>query len=192
MRWGGWLLAGWLLLAGTALAAERNGVQQAALRAVPQGYVLDAELLLTLNPTLEDALNKGISLPFLLELEITRPRSWWLDEDIAEPMRKLRLYYQLLLRRYVVESGDTTRTAASLGEALALLGTVNDWQVLERGALKTGRHYEARLRLRLDEDQLPKPLSIGAVTSDKWELVTPWFVWAFDAPPLPALPAAVP
>lgn len=180
------LLAGWLAVAGSALASDKSTVRQAAIRATPHGYVLDADINIVLNPTLEDALAKGINLPFLLELEVTRPRNWWFDEDIGDAVRKQRIYYHLLLRRYVVENGYTTQTAATLGEALALLGRVEDWQVLERGALRTGKRYAARLRLRLDTEQLPKPLSIGAVTSDQWELVTPWYDWSFAAPALPA------
>jgi len=61
---------------------------------------------------------------------------------------------------------------------------VDAWQVLERGALKSGQRYDARLRLRLDTSQLPKPLSIGAVGGDRWELATPWYVWSFEAPAL--------
>ncbi|MDT3707174.1 MAG: DUF4390 domain-containing protein [Thiobacillus sp.] len=180
----GLLLGCWLAV--SAIAAPNSSVQQAAIRATPQGYVLDAGIDIVLNPTLEDALSKGINLHFLLELELSRPRNWWLDEDIAEPVRRQRIYYHLLLRRYVVEIGYTTQTAASLGEALALLGRVDGWQVLDRGALKTGKRYDARLRLRLDTDQLPRPLSIGAVTSDQWDLVTPWYEWSFTAPPIPA------
>ena len=187
-----WLLAlmlcCWLAVAGSVSAADRSAIKQAAIQATPQGYVLNAEIDIVLNPTLEDALAKGINLHFLLELELSRPRNWWFDEGIAEPVRKMRLYYHLLLRRYVVETGYTTRTAATLGEALAMLGQVDDWLVLERGALQAGRPYDARLRLRLNTAQLPKPLSIGAVTSDKWELATPWYGWSFEAPALPPLP----
>jgi len=186
LRWlAGLLLVCWLVIAGSALADDKSTVKQAAIRAIPQGYVLDAELDILLNPTLEDALGKGINLYFLLEFELTRPRNWWLDEGIAEPVRKMRIYYHLLLRRYVVETGYITKTAATLDEALAILGRVESWQVLERGSLKTGQRYDARLRLRLDTAQLPKPLSIGAVTGDKWELATPWHNWSFDAPALP-------
>ena len=190
IRWlDGLLLGFWLTVAGSALASDKSAVTQAAIHVTPQGYVLDGDVNIVLNPTLEDALNKGINLYFLLELELTRPRNWWLDEGIAEPVRKMRIYYHLLLRRYVVETGYITKTAATLDEALALLGRVEGWQVLERGMLKTGQRYDARLRLRLDTAQLPKPLSIGAVTGDKWELVTPWYGWSFDAP---AVPAAAP
>ncbi len=189
IRWLAVLLLGGWLVVGSALASDNSAIKQAVIQATPQGYVLDADIDIVLNPTLENALTRGINLHFLLKLELSRPRGWWwFDEDIAEPVRKMRIYYHLLLRRYVVESGYTTQTAATLDEALALLGRVENWQVLERGALKTGQRYDARLRLRLDTAQLPKPLSIGAVTSDKWELVTPWHDWSFDAPVLPAPP----
>lgn len=174
---------------GAAVAAEFTQVRQASIVAAPQGYQLDAALDVALNPTLVDALERGVHLHFLLELDISRPRGWWwFDEDIVSPTRKLHLYYHLLLRRYIVETGYTTRTVPSLTEALALLGQVDDWQVLERGGLKPGQRYDARLRLRLDTSQLPKTLSIGAVTSDKWALASPWYNWSFEAPALPPLP----
>lgn len=188
----GLLLACWIGLGGSAQAADKSVVTQAVIQATSQGYTLDADINVVLNSTLENALSKGINLYFLLELELTRPRNWWLDETIAEPVRKQRIYYHLLLRRYVVEIGYTTRTVATLNEALAMLGTVEAWQILERGALRAGRHYDARLRLRLDTSQLPKPLSIGAVSGDKWELATPWYDWSFDAPAVPVAPAPVP
>jgi hypothetical protein len=186
------LLACWIGLGGSAQASDKSTVKQAVIQATPQGYTLDADINVVLNSTLENALSKGINLYFLLELELTRPRNWWLDETIAEPVRKQRIYYHLLLRRYVVEIGYTTRTVATLNEALVMLGTAEAWQILERGALKPGQRYDARLRLRLDTSQLPKPLSIGAVSGDKWELVTPWYDWSFDAPAAPVTPAPVP
>lgn len=185
-------LALWLGCAGSALANDRSTIRQAAVKATAQGHVLDAEIGIVLNRTLEDALAKGINLYFLLDLEVTRPRSWWFDEDIVEASRKMRLYYHLLLRRYVVESGYVTRTAATLPEALGLLGRVEGWQVFERGMLQPAQRYDARLRLRLDTAQLPKALSIGAVGGDRWDLATPWHAWTFEAAALPAAPAAPP
>lgn len=194
-RWlSGLLLAFCLAGASAASPPDRSAIRQAVIQMTPQGYALDADVNIVLNSTLENALSKGINLHFLLEFELTRPRNWWFDEGIAEAERKLRIYYHLLLRRYVVETGYTTQTAATLDEALALLGQVGAWQVLDRGALKSGQRYDARLRLRLDAAQLPKPLSIGAVTGDKWEMTTPWYDWSFVAPaqPAPAVPPPLP
>lgn len=189
-RLASWLVAVvWALaLPVTALAAEDVSLKFAEIRAVNEGYELEAQFLLRPNSTLEDALEKGVALHFVAEMEIARPRSWWLNEDIGEATRRMRIYYNLLLRRYIVDAGYTTQTATTLEEALMILGRVEHWQVLERGALKSGRRYQARLRLRMDASQLAKPLQIGALTSGKWDLQSAWFTWKFDTP-VPAKPA---
>ena len=190
-----WLVSGiWALCAlpGTVLAADEVSLRFAEVRAVNEGYELEAQFVLKPNSTLEDALEKGVALHFVAELEITRPRSWWLNEDIGDATRRMRIYYNLLLRRYIVDAGYTTQTATTLEEALIILGRIEHWQVLERGALKSGRRYNARLRLRMDTSQLAKPLQIGALTSGKWDLQSVWFTWKFDTPvptkPAPLLP----
>jgi hypothetical protein len=194
MRMVAWLLTLLLGLAtGPLLAQEKPAVRSAEIRATLQGYELDAQIDLPLNRTLEDALLKGINLHFIAELEITRPRGWWwFDQGIVKASRKMRIYYHLLLRRYVIEIGYVTKTAGTLDDALEQLGTLEGWQVLERGALKNGRRYDARLRVRLDTAQLPKPLHIGAVSGDRWDLLTPWHEWSFNAPvvekPMPLVP----
>ncbi len=189
----GLLVAVLALSALSAWAADKPAVRNAELLATPQGYELEAEVDLPLNSTLAEALLKGINLHFLAELEITRPRPWyWFDDDIVDATRKMRIYYHLLLRRYVVETGYLTRTAGTLDEALALLGTVHGWQVLERGALKNNRRYEARPRVRLDSSQLPKPLQIGAVSGERWTLATPWYEWSFTMPVRDQATATVP
>lgn len=189
------LVAGFLaLFAGpqTLLAAEDVTLKFAEIHAVNEGYELDAQFVLNPNSTLEDVLEKGVALHFVAELEITRPRSWWLNEDIGEATRRMRIYYNLLLRRYIVDAGYATQTATTLDEALMILGRIGNWQVLERGVLKSGQRYQARLRLRMDTSQLAKPLQIGALTSGKWDLHSAWFTWKFDAPvpnkPAPLLP----
>ena len=165
-------------------AAEGVGVQMAEIRAVNEGYELTAQFVINPSRTLEEALEKGVALHFVAELEVLRPRSWWFNETIGEAARRMRIYYNFLLRRYVIDSGYTTRNAATLDEALALLGRVENWQILEKGALKTGQRYEARLRFRMDASQLAKPLQMGAIASGKWDLQSGWYEWKFDAPML--------
>ena len=176
----------------TLWAAEDVSLKFAEIRAVNEGYELEAQFVLNPNRTLEEALEKGVALHFIAELEVTRPRSWWLNESIGEATRRMRIYYNLLLRRYVVDAGYVTQTAPTLDEALMILGRIEHWQVLERGVLKSGRRYEARLRLRMDASQMAKPLQIGALTNAKWDMQSGWFEWKFDAPlpskPMPLLP----
>ena len=192
LRWAVTVLGAWLAMIPALYAAEGVGVQFAEIRAVNEGYELAAQFVINPNRTLEEALEKGVALHFIAELEVTRPRSWWFNESIGEASRRMRIYYNLLLRRYVIDSGYTTQTAPTLDEALTLLGRVEHWQILERGALKPGQRYEARLRFRMDASQLAKPLQMGALASGKWDLQSGWYEWKFDAPmpikPVPLLP----
>ena len=174
-----------LALASAAHAAEDVRLDSAEIRAVRPGYELNAQFVLKPNPTLADALEKGVALHFVVTLEITRPRNWWFDQTVGEATRRMRIYYNLLLRRYVVDAGYVTRTVPTLAEALAVLGRIEHWQVLERGALVAGRPYLARIRLRMDSSQLAKPLRLSAMASDTWELESNWIEWQFDAPPAP-------
>ena len=185
------LIGAWLAMAPPLYAAEGVGVQLAEIRATNEGYELAAQFVINPSRTLEEALEKGVALHFIAELEVTRPRSWWFNESVGEASRRMRIYYNFLLRRYVIDSGYTTLTAATLDEALAVLGRVEHWQVLERGALKTGQRYEARLRFKMDASQLAKPLQLGALASGKWDLQSGWYEWKFDAP-LPVKPAPRP
>ena len=46
------------------------------------GFVLNAEFDVAINATLEEALQKGMPLYFVLEFELSRPRWYWLDEKV--------------------------------------------------------------------------------------------------------------
>ena len=77
----GALLFAALTVAGLA-AADTIPVKSAELRADDEAYVLNAEFDLAFNPTLEEALDKGVALSFVLEFELVRlpmtmTRSTW-------------------------------------------------------------------------------------------------------------------
>jgi hypothetical protein len=177
-----------LLVVQTTYAADSASVKSAEIRAGNDGYELNATMALNPNTTLEDALQKGIALHFIVEVEISRPRNWWLswwfNESIGDASRRMRIYYNFLLRRYVVDAGYLTKTTGTLENALAIMGHISDWQVLEAGALKPGQRYVARMRVRLDTSQLAKPLQINALANAKWGLESAWYEWSFEAPPI--------
>ena len=57
------------------------------------------------QPALEDALNKGVPLHFLLEFELIRPRWYWLNEKVVNVQQRYRLSYNALTRQYRVGVG---------------------------------------------------------------------------------------
>jgi hypothetical protein len=168
-----------LLPAAPAAYADTIGVKSAELLPEDESYVLNAQFDLAFNPTLEEALQKGVSLYFVLEFELVRPRWYWLDQKVVQMSVQYRLTYNPLTRQYRVTSGLLGQQFDSLDEVEHLLSRVVSRPVVRTDALSPGERYEAAVRLRLDVAQLPKPFQINALASRDWSLQSEWFRWSF-------------
>jgi hypothetical protein len=179
------LLAAICIVSGTAQAAEID-VREAALHLAKEGLVLDAEFSFQFPPRLAEAVANGVSLYFLVEFEITRPRWYWLDERTASKRLQLQLSYHALSRQYVVSNGPLEQQFPSLNEALGLLRHVRGWVVGERIALVSDALYDAAVRLRLDTSLLPKPIQVSALTSRDWGFESEWNHFQYRSPMIQA------
>ncbi len=174
-------LAVCLLALGVALnaAADTILLRSAELRADEEGYALTAEFDLTINATLEEALEKGLPLYFVLEFELVRPRWYWLDEKAISSATTYRVTWDALTRNYKVSSGLLRQTFNTLEEVQRFLSRVNGRLVARRDQLVPGVRYEAAVRLLLDGNQLPKPFQVSALTSREWSLQSDWYRWSY-------------
>ena len=169
-----------LALAWSAPArAEKIEISHISLEGNDEGYALDADFEIDLNPRIEDAINKGVAMYFEVEFEITRKRWYWFDERPVSRQLMLRLSYHALTRQYRISRGALHQSVSSLPDALRVLSRVRSWQVLERAEVDAGTEYQAALRMRLDVSQLPKPFQVNALTSREWNLASEWRRWPF-------------
>jgi len=166
---------------GVAAAAHADAIQvhSADLEAVEMRYSLNADFRLELSPPLLEALNNGLSLSFLVEFELTRPRWYWFDERTASEKLELRLSYFPLAQQYRLSSGTLHQNFSTLAEALQALGTVHGWGVVNRDRVDNGQRYVASVRMRLDMAQLPTPFQVSAVTNREWTLNSDWKRFTF-------------
>jgi hypothetical protein len=180
------------LAAGTALGtlaattssparADAIVVRSAELRVEDDDYLLNADFELSLNATLEEALQRGVPLYFLLEFEVARPRWYWFDEKVLSSVVQYRISWNALTRQYRVSSGLFGQTLYSLEEVERFLSRVTSRSVARREQLQQGARYDASLRLRLDVNQLPKPFQVDALASREWSLQSDWHRWGFTA-----------
>jgi hypothetical protein len=159
--------------------ADTIGVQSAELVPDDDDYVLTAQFDFAFNPTLEEALQNGVSLYFVLEFELGRPRWYWLDEKVAQLTVQYRLTYSPLTRHYRLTTGLLGQQLESLDEVQRVLSRVAARPVVRKDALVPGARYDAAVRLRLDVAQLPKPFQINALASRDWSLQSEWYRWSF-------------
>ena len=180
------LLVSAIITAAFVFGSARADVIEARNVSVVQGddvLMVRADFGFELTQRLEEALNHGVPLYFVVEFELARPRWYWFDEKAASEKLTLRLVYHPLSRQYRVSRGALYQNFPTLGEALRTLATVRDWAVVERERLKPEEDYVAMLRMRLDTAQLPKPFQVSALTSREWTLASDWTRVTFTANP---------
>jgi hypothetical protein len=162
------------LCISTAAPAQPIQVNSAGIQISETRYVLNADFHVDLSGPLLEALNNGISLGFLVEFELTRPRWYWFDEKTASEKLEIRLSYLPLAQQYRVSSGTLYQNFPTLAEALQVLGRIHGWSVLGQDQVDNGRNYVASVRLRLDPAQLPTPFRVSSVTNREWTLASEW------------------
>jgi hypothetical protein len=175
-----------LLLTAGSLCSAAGGIAMRDIRLdhADEGYLLSTDIGVTLSPRLAEAVTRGVALYFVLEFEISRPRWYWLDEDVVERSLTYRLSYHALTQQYRVSTGALHQSFDTLNEALNLIGRLRNWPVVEPNRLKSGASYVASLRLQLDVTQLPKPFQLSAMSNRDWTLESDWQRWGFTAQPV--------
>lgn len=167
-----------LLVPLQADADERIGVMAADLELAkddPNGaIVLNATFEFELPQALEEAVQKGIALYFNIEFELFRKRWYWFDRRVASQTLTYRLSFSPLTRQYRLARGGLSQPFESLDEALALVKSVRNWKVADKGLFSPRDDYDAQVRMRLDVSQLPKPFQVNAITSREWNLASDW------------------
>lgn len=168
------------LLLGLASPVRAEGgiqIRSAELDLVDEIYQLKAEFEVNFSQALEDALNKGVPLTFAVEFELNRLRWYWFDETVASAQQQIRISYHALTKQYRLQQSEQQKSFATLAELRNEMGHIQDWRVADRSILKKRYAYEARLRVKLDTSQLPKPLQVNALASKEWSLDSEWYRW---------------
>lgn len=168
----------WCAIAGLA-RADVITIESAEIHSEEDGYYLNAEFGVVINPTLDEALQKGVPLYFVLELEVTRPRWYWFDDKLLIYSTQYRVSYSPLTRQYRVASGLLSQNFDAIEEVQRFLSRVTSRQIARRDQLPRGTRLESAVRLRLDVNQLPKPFQVNALASREWSLQSDWYRWNF-------------
>lgn len=163
-------------VAAPAAASDVIEVRSAELRPARDGDGINLEAVFDFDLPwpLEDAVNRGVPLYFVAEFELYRTRWYWFDDRRVTTSLTYRLSYSPLSRQYRLARGTLALPFDKLSDAMTGLRRLSNWTVIEHGVLSPGENYSARVRLRLDTAQLPRPFQMGALTTRDWTLASEW------------------
>jgi hypothetical protein len=147
--------------------------------AVEDHYVVNAAITSAPQARLEELVQAGVSVPFVAEFVLTRPRWYWFDEVIVERIIDMHLSYHALTRQYRLSVGGLHRSFPSFDQAFAALLSLRNWAVADVDQLPSGQSLNAALRFRLDISQLPRPFQVAALGNRDLDISTNWARWTF-------------
>lgn len=179
-----------LCCATLSVQAAEISLRAPLLQLSDDGYSVSADFNINFNARLEEAVARGVVLYFVVEFELSRPRWYWLDEQVLSRNQTWRLSYHALTRQYRLSSGALHQSFSSLDEALSILSRLRNWHVADKAALRADETYLASLRLRLDLSQMPKTFQVSALANKDWNLASDWARWSFSPGEYPAVGSA--
>ncbi len=172
-----------LVFSGFALAANAATplftVHNAKTELVGDIYRLDANLELRLTPQALTALDNGVTLTIVLDIEVYTPSRYLWDSVLAALEQRYEIQYHTLADQYLlrnINSGSQS-VYSTLDAALDALGKIEQLPILDAHLLQAKKQYKVRVRSRLDLSSLPVPMQLRAYISSEWWLNSGWYSW---------------
>ncbi|TXT40064.1 MAG: hypothetical protein FD135_1650 [Comamonadaceae bacterium] len=179
-----WLLAVLLFsvsVSETRAQAVSTYPQELKLERSEEGVWLSTTLKFELPSVVEDALQKGIPVHFVAEVDVVRERWYWLNRKVSSVQRHMRLAYHPLTRRWrlnvnagtVIDSEQglmLNQNFENLQDALNAVQRFSRWRIADAAQLEAGAKHGVEFRFRLDVAQLPRPLQIGTLGQSDWQI----------------------
>jgi hypothetical protein len=179
-----WALMCFAPMLFSSAPAQAAGVEvmNAKLESTDEGYRVFVSFSFELGPDLKNAINEGIPVSFTAEVEINRPRWYWFDEKTIRSSQTVKVQYDLWRRQYTAAvNGGLKQNFNSLEEAMALVWRPRRWLVADKNTLNPGATYNVGVRLKLDSNQLSKPMLITSFSNSDWRLASEWKRFTFKA-----------
>ena len=138
--------------------------------------VLTGDVSVELEKTLIEALKKGVPLEFNSNFRIFK-LSFFSVKNLFQKERTAVLEYHGITRRFSVNLDGEPSSAyyESLTEALAACLSIKDWVFFSREILPDKMDgISIQVKLMLNHQALPRPISILASSNQSWQLSSGW------------------
>jgi hypothetical protein len=179
-----WVVSLMLIVQPCSVAAQEGDpfiVKSANSHLKGNVFFLNAVFEIQLPFYITDAIDQGFNLPLMVEIEFYRQKSFWFNKQIAYIKQQYQLNYHPLLDAVSVFDVNSGRRQyfSSLSEAVQQLSVILDFPVLDENNLSENDSYLARLRMGVDQSELPVPLKSTSLWKNNWDLISEWYEWEF-------------
>jgi hypothetical protein len=170
-----------LLLGMPAPSAAKDAlsVEQVETRLVEGMFVMDALLDYRFSSEALEALENGVPLTILVQIQVRRVGAWLWEDSRLDLQLRYAIRYKPLSERYEVYRlpGTEGRSFVSRDAAIRALGEITGLSLIGETSLEPDTEYEVQIRASLDIEELPLPLRPMAYLKPSWKLSSGWSKW---------------
>ena len=147
-----WSIVAAVLVCGHAGASESGGLQLE----LNQQVIYCAVEWQGDRESLSQALQAGIAVTFVWQVQVSKVQDYWINETIADIQVSRRVLPDLLSRNWVLEdkASGISRRVASLSEAIHFLTRLEHFPVLDRSLLATSTPYQISISVAKQEGEI--------------------------------------
>ncbi len=156
-------------------------IQSAFVNVVSGVYQLHVRTRYPANEKTVAALRDGGALSYDIDVEVTRERRFWTDADVVTLRLERELSYHSVSERYVVRDPlveGEQKSYSTLEEALADIGTVDNWPILVASQLAEPGDYGVSVRASVRRGRLTDALRALMFWSDEWQRESESYSWS--------------
>ncbi len=171
----------WTLPVAARADAPVTEISALKFERVGESVMLSATVRFELSAAIEEALQKGVPVIFVAQVDVFQERWYWTNKKVLSAERHMRLVYQPLTRRWRLNAASGVITPAGLGvalnqtfeslsDALGALQRLGRWKIADIGELDPDKNYYVEFRFQLDTSQLPRLFQIGTLGQTDWNI----------------------
>lgn len=152
---------------------------------VDGAVLVNADFIFGLPYDVRAALNRGVDLIFVVDIEVYNPIDYLPDENLVSIDMRRRLSYHALTKKYTVDDLTFGHRSSHhrLEDAVAEIGRVRDVNLIDASIVRANRAAIVKLRINLAFSELPFPLRLQALVLPDWYINSPWFAWTLNRNP---------
>ena len=149
-------------------AAEFISLDQVMIN---QQLVITPHFDLGISKQVEDAINSGIVITFVIQATMKDQRDWWLDSTVSSKVMTFKLRYFSLSRQYQLHNLQLKQKFNFVTIEQMLDHLANNTR-FEFSAGEVGDYIETRIFL--DKQALPSTMQLPIVFDQDWNIQSHW------------------
>jgi hypothetical protein len=168
-----------MLVAAPARAADDIEIKSAYVNVRGGVFELNVRTIFPIDEQVRTALAAGATLNFDLQAQVDKKRRYWFDATLVDVILRRELSWNAVSSRFVLKDVDRNQqqSFATLEEAGAAAGAIQDWPVVVEPQLDQDATYEIRVRAGYSRGRLPSSLQALIFWTDGWNRQSGWYAW---------------